>query len=47
MRIDTIFKILKQNKELYKTLNLNPQFRQILEYQEQGEEITFNIIDKQ
>jgi len=47
MRIDPIFKILKQNKELYKTLNLNLQFRQILEYQEQGEEITFNIIDKQ
>lgn len=46
MRIDPLLKILKENKKHYKQLNIPIHYRQICEEQEQGQEITFTILNK-
>ena len=46
MRIDPLLKIIKENKNHYKQLNIPIHYREICEEQEQGQEITFTILNK-
>ena len=46
MRIDPLLKIIKENKNHYKHLNIPIHYREICEEQEQGQEITFTILNK-